>query len=73
MIRRRKVELNRFAGTLPFAAKIKRFDIRDGSIEVSYYLDISTSKKLSELTEELRNTFPKTGVTFLDQNQLPSI
>ena len=52
---------------------LRRFDIRDGSVDVTYYLDIASASDLSELAEELREQFPNIGVTFLDQNQLPSI
>lgn len=55
------------------SSDIRRYDVRDGSVEVSYYLDISAARDLSALTDELREKFPNTGVTFLDQNQLPSI
>jgi len=55
------------------SSDLRRFDVRNGSIEVSYYLDVSTARDLSALANELREKFPNTGVTFLDQNQLPSI
>jgi len=52
---------------------LRRFDVRNGSVEVSYYLDIASARDLSALADELRGNFPNTGITFLDQNQLPSI
>jgi hypothetical protein len=52
---------------------LRRFDVRDGSVDVTYLLDVSSTETLSALTDELRSTFPNLGVTFLDQNQLPSI
>lgn len=52
---------------------LRRFDIRDGSVDVTYFLDIASAADLSRLAEELRELFPNIGVTFLDQNQLPSI
>ena len=55
------------------SSDLRRFDVRDGSVDVSYYLDIDTAENLSSLAEELRGEFPSVGVTFLDQNQLPSI
>jgi uncharacterized membrane protein YhiD involved in acid resistance len=52
---------------------LRRYDVRDGSLDVTYYLDVATAKDLSGLAEELRGLSPNVGVTFLDQNQLPSI
>lgn len=52
---------------------LRRFDIRDESADATYFLDITSDTNLSTLTKELRETFPNVGVTFLDQNQLPSI
>jgi len=52
---------------------LRRYDVRDGSLDVTYYLDIASAKDLSELAEDLRALSDNVGVTFLDQNQLPSI
>jgi hypothetical protein len=52
---------------------LRRFDIRQGLMEATFFLDIETSSDLSALTEELKSKFPGLGVTFLDQNQLPSV
>ena len=52
---------------------LRRFDIRSGSSDATYFLDISGIDSLSALTEELQKTYPEVGVTFLDQNQMPSI
>lgn len=37
------------------------------------FLDIASAQDLSELADELRGLSDNIGVTFLDQNQLPSI
>lgn len=55
------------------SSDLRRYDVRNGSVEVSYYLDIASANDLSALTDDLREKFPNTGITFLDQNQLPSI
>lgn len=52
---------------------LRRFDVRDGSVDVTYFLDVASSSDLSGMSDELRERFPGIGVTFLDQNQLPSI
>jgi uncharacterized membrane protein YhiD involved in acid resistance len=52
---------------------LRRFDVRDGALEITYFIDAASDEILSSLTEELRRTFPTAGVTFLDQNQLPGV
>jgi hypothetical protein len=52
---------------------LRRFDVRDGLMEATFFLDIESSSDLSALTDELNTSFPGLGVTFLDQNQLPSV
>lgn len=52
---------------------LRRYDIRDGSLDVTYFLDIASARDLSELADDLRSLSDNIGVTFLDQNQLPSI
>jgi hypothetical protein len=52
---------------------LRRFDVRENTVEATYFLDIASADNLSVLTDELRHVFPTIGVTFLDQNQLPSV
>ena len=42
-------------------------------MEATFFLDIESSSDLSALTDELNSNFPGLGLTFLDQNQLPSV
>jgi hypothetical protein len=52
---------------------LRRFDIREGSIDATFFLDVASLDNLSAMTDELQRTFDNVGVTFLDQNQMPSI
>ena len=52
---------------------LRRYDVRDSMIEVTYFVDINSTDKLSALTDDIRKNFNGIGVTFLDQNQLPSV
>lgn len=54
-------------------ADLRRFDIRGGSAEASYFVEVPDSTKLDELVQELQSTFPGIGVTFVDQSRMPSI
>ena len=55
------------------SSDLRRFDVRPESVEATYLLAIEGTDHLSALADELRRSFPLIGVTFLDQNQLPSI
>jgi len=55
------------------SSDLRRFDVRPESVEATFLLDIASTDQLSALVDELRRSFPMLGVTFLDQNQLPSI
>ncbi len=52
---------------------LRRFDFQDGLVEATYRIDIAGPEAVSALTQELRARFPAVGVTFLDQNRLPSV
>lgn len=65
--------MNEVIGRHVRTGDLRRFDMRGGAVEATYFLDIAGAEKLSELTDDLRDNFPSIGVTFLDQNQLPSI
>lgn len=52
---------------------LRRFDVREESVEVTYFLDIRGTGNLNSLVDELRGSFPRIGVTFLDQNRLPNV
>jgi hypothetical protein len=55
------------------AHDLRRLDSRDDSMEVTYFLNVTAPEKISALVEDLRRSFPGIGVTFIDQNQLPSV
>jgi hypothetical protein len=52
---------------------LRRVDARDGGFEVTYFVDMAESGKVSGLIDDLQRTFPGVGVSFIDQNQLPSV
>ena len=52
---------------------LRRFDARKESVEATYLVKIIDPKNLNKLVEELRRTFPAIGVTFIDQNNIPSV
>jgi len=55
------------------AADLRRVDARDGGYEVTYFVDVQGSDVVASLIDALQERFPGVGVTFVDQNQLPSV
>ena len=52
---------------------LRRFDVRDQHLEAAYQVDIASPEYLGALVDELRDTFPSVGITFLDQNKLTHV
>ncbi|RJQ53772.1 MAG: DUF4956 domain-containing protein [Nitrospiraceae bacterium] len=52
---------------------LRRFDARKESVEATYLVQVTGTDSLSKLVAELRRTFPSIGVTFIDQNNMPSV
>lgn len=52
---------------------LRRFDSRDEMIEATYLLDIKSTDDLSGLIDDIRSNFDKVGVSFIDQNRMPSL
>jgi uncharacterized membrane protein YhiD involved in acid resistance len=51
---------------------LRRYDVRETSIEATYLTDIGDTEALDRLTDALRTAFPSAAVTFLDQSRLPN-
>ena len=60
--------LNAVVGKHASNSDIRRFDIRNQTGEVIYFLDVQENTTLSSLVGELKSEFPDIGVTFIDQN-----
>jgi len=68
--------LNRIHETLSQHAlgiDLRRLDVQESSMEATFRVDITGPDQLSQLTHALRQRFPTMGVTFLDQNRMPSV
>jgi hypothetical protein len=48
-------------------------DVREEGLEATYFIDVENPDDLSNLANELQKTFSGIGVTFIDQNQMPSV
>ncbi len=66
-------QFNRVIEKHVMISDLRRMDVREGGLEATYFIDVENPDNLSELVEDLQKTFSGIGVTFIDQNQMPSI
>jgi hypothetical protein len=52
---------------------LRRLDVRDGTLEATYFVDLTSADQLAGITQRLRQAHEGIGITFIDQNQLPSV
>ena len=52
---------------------LRRIDKREGTLEATYWIDMSDTGNLSELISALESAFPEIGITFIDQQREPAI
>ena len=64
---------NQVLGNHVLVSDLRRMDVRDEGVEATYFIDVENPDNLSILVDNLQKSFPGIGVTFIDQNQMPSI
>jgi hypothetical protein len=52
---------------------LRRFDVADSGLSATYFVDFESDTNLPELTASLKKSYPDMAITFIDQNQMPSI
>jgi uncharacterized membrane protein YhiD involved in acid resistance len=52
---------------------IRRYDVRENSIDILYLVDFSDANSLTDIVTEIEEKYHGVGITFLDQNNLPSV
>ena len=52
---------------------LRRYDENGGVISLTYYIDLKDVGSLSELLDKIRKIYPDILITYIDQNQLPTI
>lgn len=66
-------QLNAVIAKHTISYDLRRYDLRNGTVSATYYIDIASIDTLSELSEDLINGIDHIAITFLDQNQMPSV
>ena len=64
---------NQVIGNHVLISDLRRMDVREEGLEATYFIDVENPDDLSNLVSELQKSFSGIGVTFIDQNQMPSI
>ena len=52
---------------------LRRFDIRDNSMQATYLIDIGQVSSIARLSDDLESSFPGITITFLDQSRVPNL
>ena len=66
-------QFNQLIGKHVLVLDLRRLDVRDQGLEATYFIDVKNPDDLSSLVDDLQKSFSGIGVTFIDQNQMPSI
>jgi hypothetical protein len=64
---------NQVIGNHVLLSDLRRLDVREQGLEATYFIDVNNPDDLSGLVDDLQKSFSGIGVTFIDQNQMPSI
>jgi uncharacterized membrane protein YhiD involved in acid resistance len=64
---------NQVIGNHVLLSDLRRLDVREQGLEATYFIDVNNPDDLSSLVNDLQKSFSGIGVTFIDQNQMPSI
>jgi uncharacterized membrane protein YhiD involved in acid resistance len=64
---------NQVIGNHVLVLDLRRLDVREQGLEATYFIDVNNPDDLSSLMDDLQKSFSGIGVTFIDQNQMPSI
>lgn len=66
-------QLNSIISEHTLSYDLRRYDLRDGSVSATYFIDVSSVEMLSTLSDDLVAHVENVAITFLDQNQMPSV
>lgn len=64
---------NQVIGSHVLVSDLRRMDVREEGLEATYFIDVENPDDLSVLVDDLQKSFSGIGVTFIDQNQMPSV
>ena len=65
--------LNDVIGRHVDVGDLRRVDARDGTMEATHFIGLHKGGKISAVLDELRRRIPGIGISFINQNQMPSV
>lgn len=66
-------ELNQSLTPFVDSLNLRRFDFQGDSFSSVYFVETTNSEKLSQINSQLKSKYPNIELTFIDQNQMPSL
>ena len=70
---KRLVALNEAVSNYADRSDLRRFDVRDGIVDATYFVALPDSEHLSDLVQHLQENYVGMGITFIDQSRMPSV
>jgi uncharacterized membrane protein YhiD involved in acid resistance len=67
------INISQILGSYSRSADVRRYDVRNDSIEIAYLIDLQDVEVLSDIVKDIKTKYPAAGISFIDQNNLPSI
>ena len=52
---------------------LRRLDYRQNVLDITYQINVSDLEVLEKIIDKLKKVYPNISITYLDQNQVPSI
>ena len=66
-------QFNKILSTSSEVCDLRRFDIKNNMVEATYLVNFEKSEQLESIVKNLQKEFKGISITYIDQNQIPSI
>ncbi len=66
-------QFNKILTTSSEVCDLRRFDIKNNMVEATYLVNFEKSEQLESIVKNLQKEFKGISITYIDQNQIPSI
>tara|TARA_B100000963_G_scaffold145800_1_gene127027 strand:+ start:7831 stop:8535 length:705 start_codon:yes stop_codon:yes gene_type:complete len=65
--------INKIIGEDVLRFDLRRLDYRQNFLDITYQVNVSDLEVLEKIIDKLKKVYPNISITYLDQNQVPSI
>ena len=65
--------INKVIGEEVLRFDLRRLDFRDNQVDITYQVNVAEIEILEKIINNLKKIYPNISITYLDQNQVPSI